>query len=179
MEKKSSQPPAAISWKALLALVLLACLSYPNLLDSRRSIYALCSSEGNKIYTVDKHDTTAQCVVIRKNRIVDVGSLRQSPPSPVHRPSNLNKILHTGSVTSHWGQSRLYRFITRSSLDVRYIPRDATIVPGFSGTVFCTFCLAFFFLIIIYVRFPRTYLRIWLCKGITPGWYQERRRCVR
>ncbi|KAF8348117.1 amidohydrolase family-domain-containing protein [Amanita rubescens] len=114
MEKKSPQPPVAISWKALLALVLLACLSYPNLLDSRRSTYALCSSEGNKIYTVDKHDTTAQCIVIRKNRIVDVGSLR--------------------SITSHWGYSSLYRFITRSSLDVRYIPRDATIVPGFSDS---------------------------------------------
>jgi hypothetical protein len=76
MEKKSARPPVAISWKALLALVLLACLSYPNLLNSHRSIYALCSSEGNKIYTVDKHDTTAQCVVISKDRIVDVGSLR-------------------------------------------------------------------------------------------------------
>ena len=75
MEKKSARPPVAISWKALLALVLLACLSYPNLLNSQKSIYALCSSEGNKIYTVDKHDTTAQCVVISKDRIVDVGSL--------------------------------------------------------------------------------------------------------
>lgn len=82
--KNMSSQPSAISWKASLALAVLAYLSYPNLLNAQTQTYVLCSSEGNKIYTVDKHDTLAQCIVIRKNRIADVGSFRQSPPPSWH-----------------------------------------------------------------------------------------------
>ena len=71
------------SWKASLALVALACLSYPNLLNPQKPSYVLCSSEGNNIHTVDKYDTLAQCIVIRKNRIADIGSLRQLPSPPL------------------------------------------------------------------------------------------------
>ncbi|KAK2467801.1 hypothetical protein APHAL10511_000096 [Amanita phalloides] len=108
---KQPPSPPAISRKALVALVLLACISYPSLLDFTKKSYALCSSEGNKIYTVDEHNTLAQCIVVRNDRIVDVGSLR--------------------SVTSHWNRSNFYRW---SSLDVRFIPSDAIIVPGFSDS---------------------------------------------
>ena len=117
MEKKSDQPSVAISWKALpeplLALVRLAYLSYPN---SLASIYALCSPRGNKIYTVDKHDT-----VISKNRIIDIGS---APRHPLHQDllCTGHPIRYlTGSITSGYPNG-LYRFITRSSLN---IPRDA------------------------------------------------------
>jgi hypothetical protein len=71
------------SWRASLALVVLACLYYPSLLNPQKPSYALCSSEGNNIHTVDKHDTLAQCIVIRKNRIADIGSLRQSTSPPL------------------------------------------------------------------------------------------------
>lgn len=71
------------SWKASLALVVLACLYYPSLLNPHKPPYVLCSLEGNNIHTVDKHDTLAQCIVIRKNRIADIGSLRQSISLPL------------------------------------------------------------------------------------------------
>ncbi|KIL68929.1 hypothetical protein M378DRAFT_158071 [Amanita muscaria Koide BX008] len=110
--------PFLASWKSLLAVVLLACLSsYPNLLElysNKSATYALCSSEGNKIYTVDQHDIQVQCIVVRNNRIADVGSL--------------------GNITSHWNRQSLWHLIFRSSLDVRFIPSGAIVVPGFSDS---------------------------------------------
>lgn len=37
--------------------------------------YALCSQDGNYIYTVDVNNTNVQCVVVRDAHILDTGSL--------------------------------------------------------------------------------------------------------
>jgi hypothetical protein len=38
-------------------------------------IHALCSPDGDRIYTVDGNNTSVQCVVVRDSHIVDTGSL--------------------------------------------------------------------------------------------------------
>jgi len=37
--------------------------------------YAICSQEGDNVYTVDPHDSRTQCVVIRDKIVVTLGSL--------------------------------------------------------------------------------------------------------
>ncbi|KAF8626850.1 hypothetical protein AX15_004675 [Amanita polypyramis BW_CC] len=116
--KQHPQPPPTVAWKPLLLLGLLACLSYPSLLDfcasALSATYALCSSDGNGIYTVDQHNSQVQCIVVRRNHIVDAGSLR--------------------SIMFHWNRPSLHRFIFRSSLNVRFIPAGSIVVPGLSDS---------------------------------------------
>ena len=38
-------------------------------------VYALCSEQGNSVYTVDYNNNKAQCVVVNGSNIADIGSL--------------------------------------------------------------------------------------------------------
>ncbi|KAG5719455.1 putative amidohydrolase ytcJ [Termitomyces sp. T112] len=73
--------------------------------------YALCSREGNNVYTVDADNLQTQCVVIAGAFIADRGSL--------------------SSVTKRWNKFSLNKLIfRRPSLEVRFIKPGAIILPG-------------------------------------------------
>ena len=38
-------------------------------------VYALCSAQGDKVYTVDANNSQTQCIVVSGSRIVDTGTL--------------------------------------------------------------------------------------------------------
>lgn len=46
--------------------------------SSLQSSYALCSPDGNHIYTVNEHNLRTQCIVVQKAHIADYGSLGKS-----------------------------------------------------------------------------------------------------
>ncbi|TFK44572.1 amidohydrolase family-domain-containing protein [Crucibulum laeve] len=72
--------------------------------------YAICSKEGNKIYTVDEHNTQQQCVVVHRGYIVETGSLQDI--------KGLRKSLpYIGAA-----------------LNIRYIPDGSIVVPGISDS---------------------------------------------
>lgn len=58
---------------ALAVLLLLAS----NPAEQRSDTYALCSEDGNQIYTVDEFNSQKQCIVVRDSLIVYTGSLRK------------------------------------------------------------------------------------------------------
>ncbi|KAF8070294.1 amidohydrolase family-domain-containing protein [Lyophyllum atratum] len=77
--------------------------------------YALCSREGNKVYTVDAQNAQTQCIVVQGSYIVDLGSLQY--------------------VTKRWNKISLDKLISRrTSLEIRFITPGAIIVPGLSDS---------------------------------------------
>ncbi|KAF9264200.1 hypothetical protein L218DRAFT_1028925 [Marasmius fiardii PR-910] len=76
--------------------------------------YALCSSEGNKIYTVDDKNSVVQCIVVHRSRIFDTGSLEQ--------------------VTQRWKHSETASLAIQAPLDVRYLKPGSIVVPGLSDS---------------------------------------------
>jgi hypothetical protein len=76
---KSSKPSNKSSGgyvaTALLAVVL-AAYAYFQSPKAVSGSYALCSRDGNKIYTVDAHNSRTQCIVIHGSYIIDTGLLR-------------------------------------------------------------------------------------------------------
>ncbi|KAJ3574658.1 hypothetical protein NP233_g1624 [Leucocoprinus birnbaumii] len=79
--------------------------------------YALCSRDGEGIYTVDEHNSKMQCVVVQEARIVDIGSI--------------------SDINERWqrDQSIFTRLLTRNSLSIKYLPSGAILVPGVTDTV--------------------------------------------
>jgi hypothetical protein len=65
-------------WKLLAAAVFLSVVAYQLPTQSGRdpsATYALCSQDGNNIYTVDEANTSVECIVVQGSRIVDSGDL--------------------------------------------------------------------------------------------------------
>ncbi|KZT19709.1 hypothetical protein NEOLEDRAFT_1141709 [Neolentinus lepideus HHB14362 ss-1] len=77
--------------------------------------YAICSRDGNGIYTVDAQNTRVQCMVVRGATIIDTGSL--------------------DAIKTRWSDA-----VSESNpagnddLEVRYIQRGSIIVPGLSDS---------------------------------------------
>ncbi|KAF8153667.1 hypothetical protein BJ912DRAFT_937591 [Pholiota molesta] len=109
-------PPSSRSWrwKLLAAAVFLSVVAYQLPTQSGRdpsATYALCSQDGNHIYTVDESNTSVECIVVQGSRIVDSG--------------NLDSI-----------QERAESTTGLSSIAVRYAPKGSVIIPGISGTTY-------------------------------------------
>ena len=64
-------------WKILMAATVLSFVAYQVTRQETYlpASYALCSSEGTNIYTVDENNTSVECVLIHNSRIVDSGDL--------------------------------------------------------------------------------------------------------
>ncbi|KAK1229178.1 hypothetical protein PQX77_007750 [Marasmius sp. AFHP31] len=94
-----------------------ALRGFPTFFPKATDSYALCSSEGNKIYTVDANNLAVQCIVIQGTRIIDTGSLEH--------------------VKQRWDDSGEYHSasVARSkSLEVRYTKPGSIVVPGLSDS---------------------------------------------
>ncbi|KAF8230148.1 hypothetical protein L208DRAFT_1438505 [Tricholoma matsutake] len=77
--------------------------------------YALCSRDGNKIYTVDDMNTQTQCIVVHDSYIVDTGALQ--------------------GVQERWHNLSLQGIVPPlTSLEVRYINHGAIVLPGLSDS---------------------------------------------
>ncbi|KAG6862307.1 hypothetical protein C0995_016005 [Termitomyces sp. Mi166 len=76
--------------------------------------YALCSKEGNKVYTVDVDNSQTQCIVVVGAFIADRGSL--------------------SDITERWNKFSLDKLIFRRPLEVRFIKPGAIILPGLSDS---------------------------------------------
>ncbi|KAJ8077031.1 hypothetical protein PM082_001454 [Marasmius tenuissimus] len=90
---------------------------FPTFSSNATKSYALCSSEGNKIYTVDANNLAVQCIVVQGTRIVDTGSLEQ--------------------VKQRWDHSGGYHSASVGNakpLEVRYIKAGSIVVPGLSDS---------------------------------------------
>ncbi|KAI5889720.1 uncharacterized protein SCHCODRAFT_02510687 [Schizophyllum commune H4-8] len=75
--------------------------------------YALCSTEGKQIYTVDADNSRVECVVVNGPHIVDTGSLRE--------------------VTARWQANTTgLEGESNGGLSVRFIPRGGIAIPGFT-----------------------------------------------
>ncbi|KAF9451279.1 hypothetical protein P691DRAFT_699657 [Macrolepiota fuliginosa MF-IS2] len=106
-------------FRALFALTFLGALSAAVRLSSHASgTYALCSQDGNHIYTVDANNTKVQCVVVRDSHILGTGSL--------------------SDVKGRWGTSpfleTVAQILSHSKFRVQYIPSGSIIVPGISDS---------------------------------------------
>lgn len=64
-------------WKILAAATALSFVAYQVTHQGNHLLatYALCSSGGTNIYTVDENNTSVECVLIHNSRIVDTGQL--------------------------------------------------------------------------------------------------------
>ncbi|EKM80842.1 hypothetical protein AGABI1DRAFT_112574 [Agaricus bisporus var. burnettii JB137-S8] len=82
------------------------------------SSYALCSREGDFIYTVDQNNTNVQCVVVQGAHISHTGSL-----------SDL-----TGHSSSYPILGAIAQVFARPSLEIRFIPPGSIVVPGVSDS---------------------------------------------
>lgn len=78
--KPPSTSPARLrrwQYKILAAVVFFSFIAYqvgrPQL--GIPETYALCSSEGRGIYTIDENDTTVECVLVHGAYVVDSGDL--------------------------------------------------------------------------------------------------------
>lgn len=60
-----------------LVSVIWATISAPT---SEAGTYAVCSQNGERIYTVDANNTKVQCIVVNKAHIADTGTLCTFPP---------------------------------------------------------------------------------------------------
>lgn len=81
---ESASPPASAPhstpwvYKLLFAVAVSGyVLIAPQAPKTLPASYALCSREGNKIYTVDETNSQTQCIVIHQSHIVDKGVLRE------------------------------------------------------------------------------------------------------
>ncbi|THV06783.1 hypothetical protein K435DRAFT_848853 [Dendrothele bispora CBS 962.96] len=82
---------------------------------SPRSSFALCTPEGNNIYTVDADNSRTQCVLVHKARIVKTGSLDQ--------------------VQLHWDTSVVLHSIKSfTHLPVLWTKPGSIVVPGLSDS---------------------------------------------
>ncbi|KAJ7594738.1 amidohydrolase family-domain-containing protein [Mycena floridula] len=99
-------------WRVLLLLTALFVTGIiflaPKPLASFESAYALCSPDGNNIYTVNQDNLRVQCVLIHDGRVLEYGSLDE--------------------IKRRWNQR------TGASLTARYIPPGAVVVPGISDS---------------------------------------------
>ncbi|KAH9484702.1 Protein LONG AFTER FAR-RED 3 [Psilocybe cubensis] len=72
-------------------------------------IYALCSLDGRKIYTVDSSNSVVQCVLIHKSHVAATGDLDDIRKNAID------------TVKTH-------------SVAVRYLPRGSIMIPGISDS---------------------------------------------
>jgi hypothetical protein len=92
--------------------------------------YALCSRDGNNIYTVDEKNSRTQCIVVHGSYIVDTGTLRKSCAS-LSASEPLTPAAE--DVQEHWHSLSLQGIPPMTSLEVRYIKQGAIVLPGLSG----------------------------------------------
>ncbi|KAG7090870.1 hypothetical protein E1B28_009951 [Marasmius oreades] len=99
-----SRPPSLFTATRILFLLGAIGISYYLRARVQPVSYALCSAEGERIYTVDDTNSVVQCVLVHNSRVVHTGSLEQ--------------------VSQRW----------KHSLSVRYIKRGSIVVPGLSDS---------------------------------------------
>ncbi|KAG6813680.1 hypothetical protein H0H92_008528 [Tricholoma furcatifolium] len=99
-------------WLATLVLLISIFIFIdPRPLKVVSDSYALCSKDGNKVYTVDSENSRTQCIVIQGSFIADRGSLEH--------------------ITKRWNKFSLNDLIfRRPSLEIRFIKPGAIVVPG-------------------------------------------------
>ncbi|KII92233.1 hypothetical protein PLICRDRAFT_37025 [Plicaturopsis crispa FD-325 SS-3] len=84
--------------------------------------YALCSSSGSQIYTVDDANARVECILVHKDTIIATGSL---PEVTQHWESSFPLTsVHANSTQQYSAQS----------LDVRYVAKGSIVVPGMSDS---------------------------------------------
>ncbi|GLB37251.1 putative amidohydrolase family protein [Lyophyllum shimeji] len=103
----------------LISAIVLLLSAYlfidPQSMKSAAGSYALCSRDGDKVYTVDAQNSQTQCIVVQGAYIVDRGSLQH--------------------VTNRWNRFSLNKLISRrASVETRFIEPGAIIVPGLSDS---------------------------------------------
>lgn len=106
--------PSVLSGSRLIVLIFLAVFAAWFLSSEESSSlshsYAVCSSSGARIYTIDHVVPNVQCLVVDGSFIMDSGSLED--------------------VMARWvARGRL-----RSSLQVHYLDKSSIVVPGFSDS---------------------------------------------
>ncbi|ESK85235.1 hypothetical protein Moror_11382 [Moniliophthora roreri MCA 2997] len=79
--------------------------------------YALCTPDGDKIYTVDEKNSVVQCIVVHKKRIVDSGSLE-------HVKQRWEDTVGVNSISS----------MKQSRLNIRFVKAGSIVVPGLSDS---------------------------------------------
>lgn len=96
--------------------------------------YALCSRDGDNIYTVDSSAPVAQCLVVRDGLFVDVGSLGQSRPRLAYLFAA--ELFGAEAVRDRWSRavrSDLNHTTPSSELPIRFVKHGAVVVPGMTG----------------------------------------------
>ena len=158
----SQNSPSADNWKwqiffAICSLGLalfMALRRRPSVLSHS---YALCSQQGDNIYTVDVNNARAECIVVEDSHIVDRGPLSRF--SRLRRNIFEMTTFSIETVQAQWLQSR------SSNLEIRTIPQGAIVVPGFSGNTLSRFIIPNHFS--SRPRFPCSHTRIWCSQTTT------------
>lgn len=149
-------------------LLLLSALATSVFLYQTTSIttsgsYALCSREGQHIYTVDETNSRAQCVVVHDSHIVNTGSLGWSSCQS-RSPLLSFLILIAEDVKKRWNSfpltlQEISQYLLRPPLTIRYIKEGSIVVPGLSGLHSLT--PSILSNLISQSRFSRSHSRIW------------------
>ena len=146
-----------VSWRHLLSLLVLALSFYlVPLYRTTRDLYAVCTKNEARIYTVDATNSQAQCIVIQRPYIIDRGALRESYNL---RSTACPSLPHAGDIKERWSS---FSFRKISPLKIHFIAPDAIVVPGLSGSYLNVQSVDVPTHSITY-RFPCPYLRIWGC----------------
>ncbi|KAF9474742.1 hypothetical protein BDN70DRAFT_884495 [Pholiota conissans] len=113
---QSQPPPPRPSrrwyWKLLATAICLSFVAYHVTTQPEHvspQTYALCSKEGQRIYTVDENNTSVECIVVHGARIADSGDLKYV----LERAENTTGL---------------------SSIPVRYAPKGSIVLPGLSDS---------------------------------------------
>lgn len=120
---------------ALASLVYLACQGHAS--AAPPNAYAVCSTEGNKIYTVDQNNARVACFIVAGKRVYDVGSLGEVA---IHVSDEWYELMFpplSAGIRWRWYTS----FVTANhlqgpfqwNLPVHYVPTGSVVVPGISG----------------------------------------------
>jgi hypothetical protein len=121
------------SFLILVAILVLSIYTYFAFQPSTAlsDSYALCSRDGNNIYTVDEKNSQTQCIVVHGSYIVDTGGLRKSCAS-LSASEPLTPAAE--DVQERWHGFSLQGIIPPlTSLEVRYIKQGAIVLPGLAG----------------------------------------------
>ena len=126
---------------AIAVLLAVVSLVYRRSRNDNKALpksYALCSSAGAVIYTVDSENTVTQCLLVHDSRILHAGSLGKYIAEIsfllVHLtldfPVEVKRMWDANSSTAH---DQEFQSTFHAPLEVRYIPDNAIVVPGMSG----------------------------------------------
>lgn len=131
VEKPAAASPTNLNLKIGVVATIFSFVVYYVLHSDTQlpETYALCSSDGRNIYTVDNDNTIVECILVHKSHIADTGNLGKSISTIITRmESALISFLIIAVI-----KENAISTVGSKSFAIRYIPNGSIVIPGISG----------------------------------------------